>query len=744
MFLPLPALDTVTGLLIKLGGQMHSHWDLGQLPSVHARNPSEYFVPLLAMLVTFALVVDSVSLVGDYICIYEYTITHAGDLEYLATVHWPIPLYGFTTGVLGTLVQAFLLFRYWRFTQKTAIAILLALVIIISFGSVLTVSLMLTLYTSLEDRQIFQIPMPFWLVTEVVVDASITSVLLWELRKAKGILIPTPSALDRLTAVTIQSGAAAATLAGGALIAAVVNLDSQQDDHPNDLEKPSSKRLYNDWPNEIEMAANNYSPDVVRCSETLSEAENITELSVETERLRQIIFHDVLTDYVCRVQDSHIATFNADDRVCAYPGLNESEPKERLERGVAPDKHRTIDFVAATSRTEGRPMWDAFNTGTERVRRSVVERLCGGANELVRAHWGQRRCLVLTSIQKSGRTTRCVVARAYSSKQEHVVAAERQRRVKMLHQNNEACAHRDEGILPEESPSSVTNKRKTVPLNKKSCTRGMVDDLRCLIRKRGELCELARDGQQYPQVKVSGREGAEVGAMRSDRTLCEQKNQHRENEEAAGRNHRPWTLDIRASRPWRGCQRDDQQRLTRRDAYSRLRRTGAARGCSCVVAVVGRRTAAAAGKVLNAPPQFPATLLMNEGKQCVREHVKAYGLRRRVEWLRRTDTDTAATLMNLAESNRLAMRTAATRGGGSEQAVELGGSQMAALWATASRAAAALRAFSRRDGGGSELAAEQEVKRRTGERKPRWKASDTSHSGKPACADSTAGSGGIE
>jgi hypothetical protein len=72
------------------------------------------------------------------------------------------------------------------------------------------------------------------LVTEVIVNAGIAAVLLWEFRKAKGILTETRrcaiwefiyphgsgsnSVLDRLTAVTFESGAAAATLAGTALI----------------------------------------------------------------------------------------------------------------------------------------------------------------------------------------------------------------------------------------------------------------------------------------------------------------------------------------------------------------------------------------------------------------------------------------------------------------------------------------------------------------------------------------------
>jgi hypothetical protein len=117
---------------------------------------------------------------------------------------------------------------------------------------------MVVLYPSFNDRLKLKIPAtsvlspfsaidPFihtscnfnslrvWLVTEVVVDAGIASVLLWEFRKASGILTEAKgcaiwqilyqlhgsgiiSILDRLTAVIIQSGAAAATLAGVALI----------------------------------------------------------------------------------------------------------------------------------------------------------------------------------------------------------------------------------------------------------------------------------------------------------------------------------------------------------------------------------------------------------------------------------------------------------------------------------------------------------------------------------------------
>ncbi|KAJ7899681.1 hypothetical protein B0H13DRAFT_2029633 [Mycena leptocephala] len=220
----LPALDTITGCLLI------ATWASSFLYMAEVTQGIYYFRHFKQdnrkskMLVTVALFVDGISTIGDFICVYQYTITRAGDLEYLDNVHWPIPLYGFTTGVLAVLVQSFLVIRYWRVTQNTLISLFLSLGIIISFGSVFTCALMLTLFPSFSERPKFNIPVGLWLVSELAVDAGITAALLWEFRKARRILkIETRSALDRLTAVTIQSGGVATTLAAVALIAYYIN-----------------------------------------------------------------------------------------------------------------------------------------------------------------------------------------------------------------------------------------------------------------------------------------------------------------------------------------------------------------------------------------------------------------------------------------------------------------------------------------------------------------------------------------
>ncbi|KAJ6460601.1 hypothetical protein C8R45DRAFT_1180069 [Mycena sanguinolenta] len=232
----LPALDTITGDLGELSKAKIFRRTLMELEVVRQLlymfeiTQGFYYFQNFEQdnwkhktLVTLALLVDTLSFVSGYITVYLYTITHAGDLEYLYSFHWPTPIYGFTTGVLAVLVQAFLVFRYWRFTQHTLISLVLSVAIIVSFCSVFICNLMLMLHTSLADRPKVKIPVTLWLVTEGVVDAGIASVLLWEFRKARGTLKETQSVLDRLTAVTIQSGAAAATVAGAALMAYLIN-----------------------------------------------------------------------------------------------------------------------------------------------------------------------------------------------------------------------------------------------------------------------------------------------------------------------------------------------------------------------------------------------------------------------------------------------------------------------------------------------------------------------------------------
>ncbi|KAJ7916670.1 hypothetical protein B0H13DRAFT_2658212 [Mycena leptocephala] len=222
----LPVLDTIAGALL-IGTWANSFLYMTEL--IQARYYFTHFKHddrKLKMLVSVAVLVDTASTVGDYACVYLYTITHAGDLVYLADQHWPIPLYLFTTAVITFLVQSFLVVRYWSITRNILVTLLNSFLIIVAFGGSFACGVMVTIFPAFKERGKVKIPAMIWLVTEAVADLSIAVALLWQLRKARPTLVETRSVLDWLTALTIQTGTATATLGLATLIAFLLREES--------------------------------------------------------------------------------------------------------------------------------------------------------------------------------------------------------------------------------------------------------------------------------------------------------------------------------------------------------------------------------------------------------------------------------------------------------------------------------------------------------------------------------------
>ncbi|KAJ7839682.1 hypothetical protein B0H14DRAFT_2786501 [Mycena olivaceomarginata] len=222
----LPALDTITGALL-IGTWANSFLYMAEL--MQARYYFRHFKHddwKLKTFVSVAFLVDTVSTVGDYACVYLYTIKHAGDPVYLAVQNWGIPLYLFTTAIIAILVQSFLVVRYWWFTRNILVALLNCFLIIVAFGGSMTVGVIIAMFPAFRERDKVKIPATIWLVTEAVADLSIAAAMLWELRKARPTLNESRSVLDRLVALTIRTGTASATLAVAALIAFLLRDDN--------------------------------------------------------------------------------------------------------------------------------------------------------------------------------------------------------------------------------------------------------------------------------------------------------------------------------------------------------------------------------------------------------------------------------------------------------------------------------------------------------------------------------------
>ncbi|KAJ7277292.1 hypothetical protein C8J57DRAFT_1223040 [Mycena rebaudengoi] len=230
------ALDTVTGALL-IGTWANSFLCMAEL--IEAKYYFTHFKHddwRLKAFVWTVLLIDIVSTVGDYACVYLYTITHSGNPTYLADQHWVwynfnIPAYPAVplhyrrdccpSPKLSSrpilVVCAGICFLAYRF---------MPIVCLTQFGGSLACGAIITMFPAFIEREKVEIPATIWLVTEAVADLGVAAALLWEFRKARRTLVETRSVLDRLVAVTIQTGTATATLAVAALIAYLMKEES--------------------------------------------------------------------------------------------------------------------------------------------------------------------------------------------------------------------------------------------------------------------------------------------------------------------------------------------------------------------------------------------------------------------------------------------------------------------------------------------------------------------------------------
>ncbi|KAF9018776.1 hypothetical protein BDZ89DRAFT_1073546 [Hymenopellis radicata] len=173
--------------------------------------------------VALAVLVDTVSLSGDFAEVYLYTISHWGDLKFLSNQTWPFTLYLATTGVTGLLVQSFLVNRYYALTKNWLICVFLTLCIIVSYGGSLATVIILTRFNAYDQRFMIKIPVIVWLTMTSVTDVLIALVLIWQLYNMKTSFKTTEHLIQRLMRAAMQTGSTTSVIAISILVAYLAN-----------------------------------------------------------------------------------------------------------------------------------------------------------------------------------------------------------------------------------------------------------------------------------------------------------------------------------------------------------------------------------------------------------------------------------------------------------------------------------------------------------------------------------------
>ncbi|KAJ7088536.1 hypothetical protein C8R43DRAFT_1050693 [Mycena crocata] len=148
-----------------------------------------------------------VALVGDYADVYLPTVTFWGNFEAIQTQYWPSPLYVTANSFVGTIVNSFLIFRFYSLSKNLWMTLILGLLTLLALAGALLVAIMLTIFSHYSERSRGTTPTLIWIIASAAADVSIATALIWKLQGMKTTFKETNTMIHRIMLRAIQSGA---------------------------------------------------------------------------------------------------------------------------------------------------------------------------------------------------------------------------------------------------------------------------------------------------------------------------------------------------------------------------------------------------------------------------------------------------------------------------------------------------------------------------------------------------------
>ncbi|KAJ7708894.1 hypothetical protein B0H17DRAFT_1174192 [Mycena rosella] len=155
----------------------------------------------------FTLVLlDTTCTFAEWACIYLYGVLHWGDLSYLGYQNLVIPIYIYTSGIIGFIVQNFLISRYYKLTNRRAVCATLVLMSTAAEVGSVWCATQLSVVTDYTHRNVAVHSAILWLVSSAATDISIAAALVLQLHSVTSAFRETRSLIRRLIFHTIQTG----------------------------------------------------------------------------------------------------------------------------------------------------------------------------------------------------------------------------------------------------------------------------------------------------------------------------------------------------------------------------------------------------------------------------------------------------------------------------------------------------------------------------------------------------------
>ncbi|KAJ7983230.1 hypothetical protein DFH06DRAFT_1292488 [Mycena polygramma] len=156
-------------------------------------------------LVILLLTLCCLALVGEYGTTYLPAVTYWGDVQGLTTVFWTFPVAYFGNGIAGTIVDFYLIYRFYSLSKNIWITLIFSAMNLLALAGFLIVMVLLP-KRSRTDHPTLTIGAIMNFIATSVVDVLIALGLIWKLRGMKSNFAQTNTFLKRVMVGAIRTG----------------------------------------------------------------------------------------------------------------------------------------------------------------------------------------------------------------------------------------------------------------------------------------------------------------------------------------------------------------------------------------------------------------------------------------------------------------------------------------------------------------------------------------------------------
>ncbi|KAJ6484640.1 hypothetical protein C8R45DRAFT_998875 [Mycena sanguinolenta] len=157
------------------------------------------------VLLLCCIVSSSLAMIAQFSNVYYPTVTFWGNTVAVQAQYWPIPVYVIANSVTGTMVNSFLIHRFYRLSRNTWVTLFLVCCVLLGLaGSVMVGVIEISIDVSQREKAV--VAALIWTTSTASADIFIALALIWKLVSMRTSFESTNSLIQRLVIGAVQTG----------------------------------------------------------------------------------------------------------------------------------------------------------------------------------------------------------------------------------------------------------------------------------------------------------------------------------------------------------------------------------------------------------------------------------------------------------------------------------------------------------------------------------------------------------